>query len=382
MQGRRRNDCSFVPACRSGFVPAAMTSRDRILNAFLGRPVDRVPFGLSFGWSAWGETFDRWKRETGNPDLDVHRELDFDPGFAQPQVHYGAWPEFEHQILSEDEQFIISRDFRGITMKNRRDGSSMPDFIDYPVKSADDWERYKAQRLDPQQPGRIAEDLRAFKEQARDRAVQVGVFPWGIFGTVRDLLGAEELLIAFYDMPEVVQDMMNHLTTLWLHLYEQVANVVQIDHIHIWEDMSGRNGSLISPEMVEQFMMPCYARIVAFASECGAQLVSVDTDGDCSQLLPIMTGHGINMFLPFEVAAGNDVVQYRRQYPSLAILGGLDKRALAKGKAAIDIEVNRCREMIRIGRYIPSWDHLIPPDVSWDNYKYAAEQIRDVCRGQ
>ena len=357
-----------------------MTPRERLLNAFLGRPVDRVPFGISFGWNAWGETFDRWKRETGNPNLDVHRELDFDPGFAQPEVHFGAWPHFHAEVLSEDEQFIISRDYRGITMKNRRDGSSMPDFIEHPVKSADDWERYKAERLNSQQPGRIAENLTTFKARSRDRAIQVGTFPWGVFGTVRDLLGSEELLIAFYDMPKVVQDMMNHLTTLWLHLYEKIANVVQVDHIHIWEDMSGRNGSLISPEMVERFMMPCYDRIVAFASEHGVRLVSVDTDGDCSQLVPIMVQHGINLFYPFEVAAGNDILQYRRQYPELAILGGLDKRALARGRSAIDKEVRRCREMIRFGRYIPSWDHLIPPDVSWDNYRYAAERIRDVCR--
>lgn len=357
-----------------------MTSRERILNAFLGRPVDRIPFGISFGWYPWGETYARWKQETGNPDLNIARELDFDPDFLQPQIHYGAWPHFEHQILSEDEHFIISRDYRGITMKNRRDGSSMPDFLDYPVKTAADWERYKAERLNPQQPGRIAEDLCAFRARAQDRAVQVGVFPWGVFGTVRDLMGAEELLLAFYDMPEVVHDMMDHLTTLWLHLYEQVANVVQIDHIHIWEDMSGRNGSLISPEMVERFMMPCYDRITAFARECGAQLVSVDTDGDCSQLLPIMTRHGINLFLPFEVAADNDILHYRRQYPSLAILGGLDKRALAAGPSAIDREVERCHQMLHLGRYIPCWDHLIPPDVSWTNYQYAAERIRDLCR--
>lgn len=358
-----------------------MTPRDRLLNAFLGRPVDRVPFGISFGWHPWGETLDRWKRETGKPDLSIERELGFDPGFFRPALHCGAWPEFPYEVLSEDEHFIISRDFRGITTKNRRDFGSMPDFIDYPVKTTDDWDAYKAQRLDPKQPGRLAEDMAAFRAKAQSEglAVEVGDFPWGVFGTVRDLLGAEELLIAFYDQPAMIHDMMQHLTTLWLSIYAQIAGVVQIDRIHIWEDMSGRNGSLISPEMVERFMMPCYDRIAAFARECGAQLVSVDTDGDCSQLVPIMMRHGVNLFLPFEVAAGNDVLAYRRQYPDLAIFGGLDKRALARDRQAIDKEVDRARTMIRLGRYVPSWDHLIPPDVSWENYKYAAEAIRDVC---
>lgn len=126
--------------------------------------------------------------------------------------------------------------------------------------------------------------------------------------------------------------------------------------------------------------MPCYDRISAFARECGAQLVSVDTDGDCSQLVPVMLRHGVNMFLPFEVQAGNDIRQYRHQYPLLGILGGLDKRALAAGRPAIDREVERCREMLSLGRYVPSWDHLIPPDVTWDSFKYAAGRIREVCQ--
>ena len=63
-------------------------------------------------------------------------------------------------------------------------------------------------------------------------------------------------------------------------------------------------GPLISPAMVEEFMMPCYDRIVAFARAHGVRLVSVDTDGDCSELVPLMMKHGINMFFPFEVQAG------------------------------------------------------------------------------
>jgi hypothetical protein len=38
--------------------------------------------------------------------------------------------------------------------------------------------------------------------------------------------------------------------------------------------------------------------------------------------------------------------------------------------------------MVRQGRYIPGFDHLIPPDASWDNYRYAAERLKDVCYGR
>jgi len=45
----------------------------------------------------------------------------------------------------------------------------------------------------------------------------------------------------------------------------------------------------------------------------------------------------------------------------------------------VDIEIERAREMISKGRYVPTFDHLIPPDASWENFRYAAEKIRKLC---
>lgn len=82
----------------------------------------------------------------------------------------------------------------------------------------------------------------------------------------------------------------------------------------------------------------------------------------------------------FEVQAGNDLLAVRGQFPKLGILGGLDKRALAEGRGAIDREVEKARVMVDLGAYIPGFDHLIPPDVPWDHFEYAAERLREVCR--
>jgi uroporphyrinogen decarboxylase len=133
--------------------------------------------------------------------------------------------------------------------------------------------------------------------------------------------------------------------------------------------------------MVEEYMMPCYDRIVEFGRSEGVRVISVDTDGDCSELLPVMMNHGINMMLPFEVQAGNDILKFREQYPELGIYGGLDKRALAKDKAAIDAVVKLAAAMVKKGRYVPAFDHLIPPDVPWENFRYACEQLKAVCLG-
>ncbi|MBM3190127.1 MAG: hypothetical protein FJZ90_15575 [Chloroflexi bacterium] len=207
--------------------------------------------------------------------------------------------------------------------------------------------------------------------------IQLGDYPdLTVFGGVRWLMGPEECLLAFYTMPDLVHEIMEHLTTVFLAVFEQVVREVRIDVIHIWEDMAGRQGPLISPKHWREFMGPNYRRIKGFADAHGILLISVDTDGQPELIIPPMMEHGVNYLFPFEVAAGCDVHDVQRRYPTLGIMGGIDKRALAHGPAAIDAELARIRPAIARGRYIPALDHLIPDDVSWSNYCYYAEALR------
>ncbi len=54
----------------------------------------------------------------------------------------------------------------------------------------------------------------------------------------------------------------------------------------------------------------------------------------------------MDVMSPFEVAAGCDVVR-TGQYPDLAIFGGIDKRVLAQGRAAIDDMLERIIPVMR-----------------------------------
>ena len=72
---------------------------------------------------------------------------------------------------------------------------------------------------------------------------------------------------------------------------------------------------------------------------------------------------------PFEVASGCDVVALGKQYPELAMFGGIDKRILADSKEAIDREVERILPIMRErGGFIPTCDHGVPEEVPYENY--------------
>jgi len=126
-----------------------MTSAERITACVNGEPVDRVPYGIGLGWWPWTTTMERWRSESGDEALDLAREFGFDAYFVCPPIEQNIFPRFERITLEETDEFTVFRDERGVTQRRRKTGISMPQFLDYPVKTRDDWERLKAERLAP-----------------------------------------------------------------------------------------------------------------------------------------------------------------------------------------------------------------------------------------
>ncbi len=360
-----------------------MTPRERILGTFLGEKVDRAPYGVGIGFWPWGEAMERWKRESGIADLDIVKFFGYEPGFAFMPINMGAWPPFKPEVLKEDDETIITRDPRGIVCKNLKKSFSMPDFIDYPVHNRAEWEKYKEERLQPD-VARTVPQARLRLEPLEQRPLGARDGPGGggargpagrprepadpgghvPMGRVRHRTrhpGAEELLIAFYTDPAMVHDIMDTFTDLWVHLYEQVAPHLRIDHIHIWEDMSGKQGSLISPAMIEEFMMPNYRKIRDFARSHGVSMISVDSDGLVDELIPPMMQNGMNVMFPFEVQAGCDIEKYRRLYPTLGIWGGLNKHCAGRGPGGDRRRTGQGPAHAQARATSPAWTTWCPP---------------------
>ncbi len=350
-----------------------MQDRERFVRHVLGLEVDRPPYWLY--WGPWGTTWQRWERENKPASVTDHRmafPVDFAP-CAVP-VNAGPCPVFEQDIVDEGDYYQFT-DTWGIRRRILKGRESMPEFISFPVQDAAGWKRYKEERLNLEHPGRLAGDWRQHVAtwMKEGRPIQLGYFPdVGFFGGVRWLLGDEQCLTAFYTDPELVHDIMGHLATLYLHVFEVVVQECKVDVIHIWEDMCGRNGPLISPALWEEFMGPQYRRVRDFAHRHDIPVISVDTDGDPDLIIQPMIDAGVNLLFPCEVAAGCDVNVMRKKHPDMALMGGIDKRALADGPSAIDTELERIRPALEGGKYIPDLDHLVPDDVSWDNYDYYA----------
>jgi len=290
-----------------------MTPRERFVAWMLGEPVDRPPFWLF--WPPWARTRERWAREGLAPGEDFRAAFAPDPAPRVLPVNCGPCPRLERVVLEEDEHAIVHTDSWGIVRRDLKGGESMSQFLQFPVQGRSDWERFRETHLDPDHPARLDGDWRELAAQwsAAGVPIQLGDYPdVAVFGALRWLLGDEECLIAFHTMPELVHEIMDHLTDIYLTVFAAVVAEVQVDVIHIWEDMCGRQGPLISPRHWEEFMGSNYRRIRDFARRHDIRLISVDTDGDPALIAPPMMAAGVNYLLPMEVAAGCDVVDWQR----------------------------------------------------------------------
>ena len=296
-------------------------------------------------------------------------------------VSCGPWPSLATGPIDEDEDTYIHYNSWGIKRRDFKQGESMSEFLEFPIKNRADWVRYRDAYLNPDDPRRLDTGWCAIGKEWMEQGypIQLGTFPdAGVFGPYRWLMGDEEGLVALHTLPDLAHEIMDHITTLYLAVWENVVREVRVDVIHLWEDMCYVAGPLISPKMWEGFLGPNYRRIKAFARAHDIPVISVDTDGQPERITPPMIRAGVNLLFPLEVAAGCDINDYQRRFPELAFSGGIDKRVLAQDRQAIDRELERIRPALARGRYIPELDHLVPDDVSWENYCYFARQLKRI----
>ena len=357
-----------------------MTEKERVIRTVLAQPTDRVPFIVPFG--PWGETLRRWQSEGMPKDADFQELAQADCVFQFVEgVNLGLCPAFEPRVLEHRGNKNLVVDSFGITQLVATDHDTIPQYLDYPVKDWDSWMQVKErwQKETPERFSLAAEEF-AQKNCSERNLIQLGWYPYGLFGTARDLIGVEDLLLDFYDQPELLVDIMDTLTDLWLSLYEKVCAVVKVDCIHIWEDMSGKSGPLISPAMMEEFLVPRYRKIRDFCDAHAIPILSLDTDGDCSLMIPPLLKGGINLLYPFEVAAGSDLVAIKQQYPTaFCAMGGIDKRPIALSEYEIDKELERIQPSLEYPAVIPALDHLFHPEISYHNFLYFCKRLKKLC---
>jgi uroporphyrinogen decarboxylase len=197
-------------------------------------------------------------------------------------------------------------------------------------------------------------------------------------------MGTENLSYAWYDEPALMHEMMEFITDFTIETARPIlASGVRPDYIFINEDLSMKNGPLLSPATYRTFIFPQMKRLVAWFKSAGVRWVIVDTDGNGELVIPPFMEAGVDAIWPLERAADMDPWAIRKKFGrDLRLLGGIDKRELAKDFSAIDTHLRSLQPLIADGGFIPTVDHLVPPDVSLANFEHYMLRKHQLLRGE
>lgn len=339
------------------------------------RTVDLPP-----GIAIWGGALP-WPSQGFPLASDVIDYFGLDKSTAMLPVEQLFCPYFERQILSEDDRYVNYLDIDGVGRMFHKEEGVIPTARSWPINGWDSWLQIKEERLRLDNiRERFPDNWDWWVEEYRNRdyPLAVGGYPNGFFGTLVHLIGYENVFYLYYDQPDLVKDINQHLTTLWISIWEEVMADVEVDCCHVWEDMSSTMGTMISPTHFEEFMAPYYRQITDFLQSKGVDIILVDTDGNIEPLIPQFLDCGVTGMYPMETSAGMDVVKLRKQYPKFQMMGGVPKYDMALGPERIEEFLAPVDELLKHGGYIPTGDHCISPGVSWDQFKYYRNRLNEI----
>ncbi len=385
-----------------------MNDRERFLRiASFERTDDPFDF---YQW-IWLETIERWRREGLAPEAHPLRVVSLGQDlpeylpllnlircgrpFFNPPYYTSIVPWFERKVLSVEGDNEVVQDEDGVRVRaSRVSPGVLPQYLSYPVKDRRTWAEYR-RRLDPDTPARwpagweridLSRTLYAHDPALHGRPWNERDFPLGmtaisLMGLPRNMMGLEAYSVALYEDRSLVEEMADHMLDWGMRMVARVLDAgITLDFLYLWEDICYCNGPLFSPRMMREILVPRWRRFTDFVRGRGVPVVVVDCDGNLDDFLPLVLEGGLNGILPCEVAAGNDIRAIRRRYGrDLILFGGIDKRALAAGRAAIDAELEeRVKPLLESGGYFPMLDHYAPPNISFADYIYYKVRLKSL----
>lgn len=278
-------------------------------------------------------------------------------GTGAPGIRRVRRTEGEYDI-EEAETGAVTRTHRDNVRKY-----SMPDFQRYDVRDRESWIIFR-DLITP--TARATEQLDALEDCYRDRSRPIAVDGGSSWGHIRNWMGPEAALVALYDQPDLIHEIMQYKRAQFDEYTAPVIDRLRPEIVMIWEDFCYNHGMMISPDSFREFCTSYYRQVVEVSRNAGVSLIIVDTDGEVSEYLDLSEELGVNGTWPLEQVCGNDLRTYRASHPDMVLAGGIEKEAVNAGNGEmIEAELEKVPALFEQGGYFPMFDHALQPEVDY-----------------
>ena len=370
-----------------------MTNRERAMNILHYKEADRMPavhFGywneLLIEWAEQGkisrELADHWY-DGGEADRELDRLIGWDFNWYRTVgSDNGLRPRFEYkvlEILPDGTRRVQNGD--GLIERIKPGTTSIPSEDDYLLKDRKAFEELYLPKLQ-YTPDRVNLDYYRHFNETRPTDIPVGLHLGSVLGDIRNMTSVVGMSYLLYDEDEeLFADIVDAYADLQYKCAEAILETgAKFDFAHYWEDICFKNGPLISPDLFESLCAKHYQKRNELCKKYGIDIISLDCDGVTDRLLPIWYSCGVNTMFPIEVGVWGDQFAPARAKFGKGMLGvgGMDKTALRKDKAAVDQEIERMKRLAESGGFIPCPDHRLMPGTKFELVQYYAEEIKKI----
>lgn len=144
----------------------------------------------------------------------------------------------------------------------------------------------------------------------------------GVFEMTHHMMGMENALMAFYEEPESMHELINYITEFELEFARLFIDKIHPDALFHHDDWGSQISSFFSPAMFEEFFLPAYKRIYGYYKDNGVELIVHHSDSYAANLVPQMIEMGIDIFQG--AMNTNNIPELIKNYGGkISIMGGL-----------------------------------------------------------
>ncbi len=370
-----------------------MNNIERMQNILHFRDVDRLP-AVHFGY--WPELVIEWAELGKIPAELAHgwydggekdRRLDELIGWDFNWQHMASAPHslspmFETKVLETlpDGSRRVQNNV-GLIERVKPGRISIPSEDDYLLKDRAAFEELYLPKMQFS-PDRINLDFWKNWNDTRPKDQPVGLHLGSVLGDIRNMVSVVGMSYLLYDEDE---ELFADIVDAYAEMQYECARAVlqtgaKFDFAHYWEDICFKNGPLLAPDTFADLCAKHYKKRNDLCHEYGIDIISLDCDGVTEKLLPTWVENGVNTMFPIEVGVWGDQFEPARRKFGRDVLGvgGMDKTALRKDRAAVDVEIERMRRLVSLGGFIPCPDHRLMPGTKFELVQYYAEKIKEI----
>ena len=283
-----------------------LTPRERVMTAFEHREPDAVPKWCGASPEFWAKA----KRDLGIADDEALR-VRFGDDFRRVFATY-AGPEVP---LSEGATFRtpfgIEREGLGYgqPMSHPLAGASLREVLDYP------W---------PDPAWMDVSGIRGEAEAWGGRYAILGG-DWSPFWhDAIDLLDMENLYMAMYDAPDLVDALMGHMVDYYAEVSRRIFDAAAdaIDIFFVGNDLGSQTGPLLGPAQFERFILPHMARLIDLGHAYGLKVL-LHCCGGFAPLMPMLIDAGLDGVHAVQPScAGMDLATLKRDFGDRLLFNG------------------------------------------------------------